>query len=260
MINIDDEVMQAVFKHAKEDYPKEACGVVLSVDGLQMYAPCRNTAKGNDQFAIHPHDLASAEDLGEIVCVYHSHPDHNAQPSMADRVSCELHGYPWLIVSHPDGDVHLFEPCGYKAPLLGREFFHGILDCWAACRDWYDRELGIEFPNYERTDAWWETETQSMYEKNYKEAGFVKVDFNHNSNALQYGDMLVLRIGRTLCANHAAIYLGSNSQFKSEEVEPLGGQGPFMFHHMYGHNSERIVYGGNWLERTVMVLRPEELA
>lgn len=256
-MNLEDAVVAGMFEHAAQDYPREACGLVLLVDGQQMYVPCTNAAEGNDQFTIDAKDFARAEDLGEVLAIYHSHPDTDSKPSMADRVSCELHGYPWVIVSHPGGGLHTFEPCGYIAPLLGRGFFHGLLDCWSACRDFYSREMGIEFPNYARQDAWWEHTDESMYATNAEEAGFVRLP---NDVELQRGDMLVMRIGRTRCANHAGVYMGTDPNLISEPSPAVGGQGPFFFHHMYGRSSERLIYGGNWVERTEFVLRPRSLA
>lgn len=252
-MNLDDEVVLGIMQHAARDYPREACGVVIDIKGVQHFLPCRNMAHGNDQFTLNPNDFADAQDLGDITAIYHSHPDTDSKPSMADKVSCELHGYPWVIVSHPGGGLHTFEPTGYVAPLLGREFFHGLLDCWTACRDYYKRELGIEFPNYAREDAWWETTDQSLYETLHEDAGFVRLPMDVE---LQRGDMLVMRVGRTRCANHAAIYLGTDPNLISEPSPAVGGLGPFFFHHMYGRNSERLIYGGNWVERTEFVLRP----
>lgn len=255
MIELEDGVIDAMLRHAAEDYPREACGLVLRhPDGGQAYAACRNQAEGDDQFRIHPEDFAAAEDLGELLAVFHSHPDSDARPTMADRVSAELHGLPWVIVSHPGGDVLTFQPSGFKAPLLGRPFFHGMLDCWSLCRDYYARERGLQFPDYPREDAWWERTATSMYTELYREAGFRRVEVAD----VAPGDMLVMRVGRTLTENHAGIYLGSDPFLRSEPEAPaLGGQGPFMLHHLYGRSSERVVFGGNWAERTSYALRPE---
>lgn len=254
-LELDDEVVQALMQHAAEEYPNEACGLILRVNGLQVYAACRNdSADRSEQFRINPEDYCRACDAGELEAIFHSHPDADSRPSMADRVDCEKHEVPWVIISYPDGGVTVFYPSGFIAPLLGRPFYHGILDCWGLCRDWYQREAKIEFPDFVREDAWWERTERSMYEELYQQAGFVKVPLKK----VQRGDMLILRVGRTRTDNHAGIYLGDDPTLVSEPQAPaIAGSGPFMLHHLYGRASERVIFGGNWAERVAFVLRPE---
>ena len=77
-------------KHAKEDAPHEACGLVAIYKGKEKYFPCKNLAEElGEQFILDPDDWIEAEDQGEIVAVFHSHPDHPPMPSQADLASCE---------------------------------------------------------------------------------------------------------------------------------------------------------------------------
>ncbi len=72
---------------------------------------------------------------------------------------------------------------------------------------------------------------------------------------IRRGDMLVMQVGRALHPNHAGIYLGNDWRLDSEPVQALGGDGPFLLHHLYGRLSTRDVFGGPWIERTRLVLR-----
>ncbi|MEW3668181.1 phage tail protein, partial [Pseudomonas aeruginosa] len=45
----------------------------------------------------------------------------------------------------------------------------------------------------------------------------------------------------------------------SEPVQALGGDGPFLLHHLYGRLSTRDVFGGPWIERTRLVLRHTQM-
>lgn len=115
----------------------------------------------------------------------------------------------------------------------------------------YQREWGLEFEAFQRTDGWWEnSENASLYEQHYEAAGFVRVD------RPQRGDMIVMQVGRTAHPNHAGIYLGTDPALAGEESGTFG-PGPFLLHHLYGRPSEIIVYGGPWHDRTCLVLRYE---
>ncbi|KWW37899.1 hypothetical protein AU374_01678 [Cupriavidus metallidurans] len=228
------ETLLAVREHAQRDYPREACGLVVIVKGRERYVPCRNVAAGTEHFVMPAEDYAAAEDLGEVIALVHTHPDAPATPSEADRVSCEGSGLPWHILSWPADDLQSIEPVGYQAPLVGREFAHGVLDCYALIRDWYRRERGIELLDFERRDNWW-NRGDDLYMQHYAEAGFVVVSQDHPE---QGGDVILMQL-RSKVPNHAAIYLGDG----------------LMLHHQHGRLSSRDVYGGYWQEITRCVLR-----
>ncbi|UYZ93212.1 C40 family peptidase [Moraxella bovis] len=167
-----------IISHALDCYPAECCGVIVN----DNYLPCTNTATGNEQFILCPKDFAKAESIGEIQAVVHSHPDGGVLPSDLDKLQIELHGVPWVIVAVSKQDYGdepafgVYEPCGYRPPLLGRNYIHGVQDCYAIVRDFYRREFGVDLPDFERTDAWWEIEGhEPLYENNFKTAGFVEV-------------------------------------------------------------------------------------
>ncbi|MQZ18815.1 C40 family peptidase, partial [Acinetobacter baumannii] len=154
---------KAIMAHADECYPLECCGVIVD----KQYIACRNIAEQSDQFEIHPEDLANAEDQGEITAYVHSHPDGTTRASELDLIQIELHQKPWVICSYPDLDFQVYEPFGYRAPLVGRNYFHGWQDCYALIRDFYSRELGVELMDFERKDAWWEDKDHpSLYLEN----------------------------------------------------------------------------------------------
>jgi cell wall-associated NlpC family hydrolase len=152
-----------------------------------------------------PEDWADAEDAGRILAVVHSHPDAPAQPSEADRASCEATGLPWVIVSVREGqfeELHQFAPTGWQAPLLGRQFFHGVLDCYTLVRDWYRREAGsscrtLSVPTTGGTRA--RTSICSSC------AGRLLAFPMRRRSA---GDVVLMAV-RSPVANHAGIYLGS---------------------------------------------------
>lgn len=227
------QIISAVLAHAAAEYPRECCGLVVQNGRRQRYVPCRNLAsEPTEQFSMAPEDYAAAEDAGTIVAIAHSHPDATTQPSQLDIAQCDLSQMPWIIASWPEGDIREVMPTQGIKPLLGRPFVHGVWDCYAIIRDWYQLERAITLPNFKRTDGWWDR-GENLYMKLYAEAGFVPA-----SGAIQVGDVIVMQV-QAPEPNHAGIYLGDG----------------LMVHHMYGQLSTRVPYGGYWSERTITVLR-----
>lgn len=242
----------AICSHAEAEYPKESCGLLVLLDGQIVYFPCNNTAvTPSEHFRISAEDWAKAEDAGEVVGVVHSHPDYPPEPSEADRVGCEQTGVTWYIQEVRGGvgvRLNCFSPTGYRAPLIGREFVHGVLDCLSIILDFYSREMGIELGQYDREDGWWDN-GKDYYRELLPKAGFFPVD------ELQHGDIVLMQI-RSKVPNHAAIYL-KDGRLKSEPCYP---QDNMILHHCYGRLSRRDTYGGYWSDVTVGYWRHKDAA
>lgn len=224
---------QAAHADALTSYPGEACGLVVVVKGRTRYWPCKNVAPGGEHFQIDPHTYATAEDAGEVVGVFHSHPDAPPYPSEADRAAAEQSGVEWHILSLPSCNWHSFKPSTYVPPLVGREFVHGSVDCYSLVRDWYRVVRGIDLPDFQRTDEWW-VNGENLYMDNFGIAGFGSVP----SAEMSHGDVLLMKI-QSPVPNHAAIYLG----------------GGMILHHLYGRLSSRDEYNGMYQDLTVKTLR-----
>ena len=183
--------------------PESVVVLVAVVKGKRRYFPCKNLADTPDEhFVLDPADYAAVEDKGEIVAVIHSHPTTNHNPSPADRVACEQSGLPWHIVNPNTENWGYCEPEGFELPYVGREFSHGVVDCYSLCRDWYKREFGLELRDYPRRDKWWE-HGENLYLENFEKEGFRRIPIAE----LQRGDALLMQLVSPV-PNHAAIYLG----------------------------------------------------
>lgn len=232
---LTEEVKQEIISHAKSHTPVESCGLVIIFKGKQQYRACKNLAHGSDNFILDPSDYEKADNDGEIVAVVHSHPNASCKPSQADLVSCEASGLPWFIIGLPSEQWHYIEPTGYVAPLVGRTWSHGVLDCYSIIRDWYKQERNIEIPNFHRSDDWWKR-GENLYLDNFSKAGFYKI----SQEELQEGDVILMTINSSV-PNHGAIYLGDG----------------LILHHFHGRLSTRDVFGGYWLKNTMVYLRYE---
>lgn len=232
--------VDALAEHAEQAYPDECCGLVVRrADGQAVYWPCRNAApEPGRQFVIEPRDWAAAEDAGELLAVCHSHPNASANPSTADRVMCERSGLPWIVIGWPSAVLKRVEPEGWRPALVGREFSYGVLDCYTLIRDYYEQELGVVLPDFDRAhDGWWKGSPGRAPLNLYRD-GFAAAGFQEVSGPPQAHDVLLLQVASDV-ENHGAVYLGDGA----------------ILHHLYGRLSARDVYGGYWARATRAVLR-----
>lgn len=105
--------MQKMQRHAETTYPNECCGFFYGLAGdlrqVRVVRPVENAKEGDqrDRFQIDPKDYQKAEKYAiehdlDLLGVYHSHPDHPAEPSEHDR-KVALPWFSYIIVSVQDG-------------------------------------------------------------------------------------------------------------------------------------------------------------
>lgn len=220
-------VNSEILSHAKSEYPKEVCGVIIIFKGRERYIPCRNIAiDACNQFEIHPEDYASAEDLGIITKIVHSHPKTNASPSQFDLVGIEKSGLPWVIINPLTEQITETHPSGFKAPLIGREFGYGVFDCFSIVQDYYEQELNIHIERHPSENGWW-NKGRNIIKENIEVAGFNKV------STPEVHDIILMYNGASV-PNHLAVYVGNN----------------LMLHQSQNRLSSRDIYGGYWAKNT----------
>jgi proteasome lid subunit RPN8/RPN11 len=110
------EVRTELATRAGGGYPEETCGLLL---GVNEAAGCRvvrqqaarnvNRERAGDRFELDPRDYLAAEQAAAadgllVVGVWHSHPDHPAQPSETDRLLA-WPGWSYIILSVRAGQV-----------------------------------------------------------------------------------------------------------------------------------------------------------
>ena len=190
--------------HAKEQDPKESCGLLIEIKGKEKYFPCKNLSNWSNQcFIIDPVDYAKAEDTGKILAVIHSHPTTQPIASQADMISCEDSKLPWHIVNPKTEQWGYYEPSGYKPPLIGRHWVWGVTDCWALVRDWYKETKGIILRDWERPITPEEFIADPMFERCAWRTGFRQL---RPEEKLENGDLLFMSI-LTTGLNHVAIFI-----------------------------------------------------
>jgi proteasome lid subunit RPN8/RPN11 len=235
MIEITEDIRNAILAHARLEYPRESCGLLVMINGTIQYRETINSADGHGEFCIEPEEYAKLEDAGEVISIVHSHPTRNCQPSQADLVGCEKSGLTWVICNPITAEVNQIKPNGYRAPLEGREWSYGVLDCYALVRDYYAERLQIELPDFHRPGEWWLNGGNLFMEK-FAETGFVQMrdPAEHDVIMMQF---------RAEVPNHLAVMLSGHQ----------------IMQHVRDHLSHVCVWGGYWEQNTTGFFRHRSL-
>tara|TARA_R100000388_G_scaffold36736_1_gene28591 strand:- start:1090 stop:1806 length:717 start_codon:yes stop_codon:yes gene_type:complete len=237
-MNITDDIKNKILEHAKEESPKESCGLLIVKKGRVVYKKCKNIADlPKECFVLASDDYIKAEEEGEIVAVAHSHTFQPPIPSDGDKVACEKSGVPWFIVNPQTEKWGYCEPSGFELPYVGRKFQFGIIDCYSLVRDYFKKELNLQLRDYYRCDNFWE-KGQSLYEDNFMKEGFVKIPVDE----IRKHDLLFMHLAANL-PNHAAIYVGDQQ----------------VLHHVQGRLSSRDILGEYYMKNIAFAARHKTL-
>jgi proteasome lid subunit RPN8/RPN11 len=215
----DAQIIADARRHARVEYPRESCGLVVS----GRYFACKNIAESERDFVIDPIDQARALMQGELEAVIHSHPDGPYHPTRSDMIGQIETDVPWIILP-TDGADRIGDPIIWGAntpiaPLVGRQFKHGVTDCYSIIRDAYRLGMdgmaaqGIFWPFYEpielpevaRDDAWWMQQDQDLYQDLFAKFGFVEINYSE----ARPGDVFLIKVNHEKL-NHGGILVGNN--------------------------------------------------
>src|SRR5689334_7585562 len=96
MLRITPNALALIRQHAAAAFPEECCGLLIgNLDGDQMQVvdalPARNLATSNrsTRYTLDPRGFLFAQGQAlerklDVIGVYHSHPEHPAEPSATD--------------------------------------------------------------------------------------------------------------------------------------------------------------------------------
>jgi [CysO sulfur-carrier protein]-S-L-cysteine hydrolase len=111
MLEIPENIHQAVIAHALSGFPLEVCGI-LGGSGtvVRSHYPMTNTDASNEHFMMDPKEqfavVRALRALGEeMVAIYHSHPESPARPSQEDIRLALTPNVCHLIVSLQDREA-----------------------------------------------------------------------------------------------------------------------------------------------------------
>lgn len=214
-----DAVESAARADALARFPHESCGIVVAGE----YLPIENVASDpGNHFEMPP---ATWRDHPRIEAVIHSHgPQHLLAPSADDMRHQIATAVPWGI-TRCDGvvasSILWWGDFRLDDPLVGREFVHGVTDCYAIIRSWYWQNRQIKLPEFPRDNAWW-SQGGDLYNDGFAIAGFRVVPAADAAP----GDVPLINF-RSKVPNHAGVLI----------------EGGLLLHHLMGRKSVREPVG-----------------
>lgn len=219
---------------AKQEFPKEACGVVVMQGKKTKFIPCKNNHHHPTEDFECSIQVADLEDDGyEIIAVFHSHTNGNTSLTESDKAWMNSSQLPYILVCLPQESFTYGIPDSEDKPFKGRFYVAGVQDCYTLVRDYYKAEYGTLLKDFYRNDKWWDNDLDVLNTDNFKDAGFGEVSLEE----ILPGDVVVMQFGK--CNDHLAIYTGNSK----------------ILHHCYNRLSCEDVYGGMWLKHTTSIQR-----
>jgi proteasome lid subunit RPN8/RPN11 len=107
-MQIERKHLSEIVSHAREEAPREACGILAGRNGrvLRLYR-ARNADLSPTTYSLEPEQqyriFKDIEDRGlELVAIYHSHPSSSAAPSDRDIAQAYYPEASYLVVSLKD--------------------------------------------------------------------------------------------------------------------------------------------------------------
>lgn len=227
-----EDIIAAALWHAERDAPNESCGVVANGEYWTIDNRSNDPEFG---FMLDRTQYLAVVRQFPIEAIVHSHPYMQPIASDPDRTMCERLGLPYLIVAWPLKTWVLLQPCGFRAPLVGRQFSWGSHDCYGLIRDALAEYGGIEIQDFERGNWEWWKAGEDKIAKQFELTGFVRMP---QGTKPQHLDVLGMQIASPV-VNHLGVFLE-----------------PDQFIHQLAHRlSVREVYGGIYAKATVLHMR-----
>jgi len=117
-IILSEKDKEELAKHAEAEKPYESCAILVGNETDENWTVkevvlTENTAKSRVTFTISPEkefevDQNAKKSNMEIVCIFHSHPESEAQPSETDKKFMRVNPFPWIIYSGLTKEMNCF--------------------------------------------------------------------------------------------------------------------------------------------------------
>ena len=117
-IILSEKDKEELARYAEAEKPYESCAILVGNETDENWTVkevvlTENTAKSKVTFTISPDkefevDQKAKKSNMEIVCIFHSHPESEAQPSETDKKFMRVNPFPWIIYSGTTKEMNCF--------------------------------------------------------------------------------------------------------------------------------------------------------
>lgn len=231
------DVHDAFKLHAQQAFPNEACGLVVTIDGVTSYRACDNVAEDPQQNFLMPGEqYVRATEEGIVEALLHSHTPfiekgmygheferitmHPTKPDVELQLQLEIpFGIGLCNTAELCGEPFYFGDQVPMAPLVGRQYMFNHQACFHLARDYFrTREVNPVFvPNFAIDDEWWKR-GEDVFSEHLAASCFREIP----TDDVRVGDVCLMRV-KAPVINHVGVL-----------IEP-----DLLLHHLQGHLSAR---------------------
>jgi len=203
----EQKVVDKAIAHAQSCYPDECVGAIIEgkYHGFENKSP-----EPDKSFLLDDGAFKIAYMMGKVDAVIHSHCDCKPLATREDQISQQEMDIPFGVIQLQNKSVThvIFWGDDLEVePLLQRQFFYGVWDCYGLVRDWIRMNHKVLPPNPPRDWLFWH-ENVSMFEK-YVQTGKLPYEFV-DLRDIEVGDILLYNIDDSKFMNHCGILVESS--------------------------------------------------
>lgn len=212
-VEFNNQIKQIIRKESISEFPKEICGFIYfdKINYKFDIFKCKNIAYSkNKNFTISPYEYLECSKLGKIVACYHSHSNNNKEFSEMDKENSNIYNINYILYNVKYDTFNFYIPNTEKNNYVGKPFILGKSDCFTLMQEYAQKEENIilKFPSnilYPRDLK----SINDLYEKNFLEAGFIKMEKDVDLKKSD-GIMMLFPAISNQYPTHAAVYIGNN--------------------------------------------------
>ncbi len=137
---LEQEYIDQMIAHAREDVPNECCGVLLGQNGqVHQFRRCTNAEHSPFRYSVAPQELLAIDRDArqhdwEVVAIYHSHTHTEAYPSPTDvRLAAYPEAY-YVLVSLQQPDQPVVRAYRIRDGVISEEAIESVNGASAAGR------------------------------------------------------------------------------------------------------------------------------
>jgi proteasome lid subunit RPN8/RPN11 len=105
------DFLEELFSYCEENFPNEACGLIVEKEGQTLWFPCENHSEEPEtSFRFNSVQYIRIAMGYKIKMIVHSHTSDDPSPSNADISACNAIKIPYFIVAVPSRETYLLAP------------------------------------------------------------------------------------------------------------------------------------------------------